>query len=65
MMIANTRQMIEGLLHLPVEKNLIVVDEEDNEYVIDAIVKRKTHGDNDLEWCYALKVRRVDGRIKR
>lgn len=65
MLIANTEQMIRDLMNLPVEKNLIVVDEEDREYVIDAIVKRKTHGDNDQEWCYALKIREVEGRIKR
>lgn len=65
MMIANTRQIIHDLMNLPLEKNLIVVDEEDREYVIDAIVKRKTHGDNDQEWCYALKIREVEGRIKR
>ena len=65
MMIANTRQLACDLLNLPVEKSLIVVDEEDKEYVIDTIVKRKTHGDNDQEWYYALKIREVEGRIKR
>lgn len=65
MMIASTRQLARDLLNLPVETNLIVVDEEDREYVIDSIVKRKTHGENDHEWYYALKIREVEGRIKR
>lgn len=65
MMIANTRQLAHDLLNLPVETGLIVVDEEDKEYVIDKIVKRKTYSDNDKEWYYALKIREVEGRIKR
>lgn len=54
------------LLRLPIEKFLIVVDEEDNEYVVDSIIKRKLHTDDDKEWYHALKIRKVDsGCIKR
>ena len=64
-MIGTTRQAAYSLANLPVETSIIAVDDNDNEYVIDAIVKRKMHGDDDLEWCYALKIRKVDGYIKR
>ena len=64
--ISNTRQVAHELINLPIETFLLVVDENDNEYVIDSIVKRKLHGDNDNQWCYALKLKRVDGEyIKR
>lgn len=58
--ISNTRQAVNTLLNLPVETSLIAVDDEDQEYIIESIVKRKIHGDNDNEWCYALKLRKVD-----
>lgn len=38
-----------------------MVDEEGNEYVIENICKRKIHNDNDLLYCYGLKVKRVSG----
>lgn len=65
-MIANTRQAIRAFTDLPVETNLIAVDENENEYVIDSIIKRKIHSDDDKEWCYALKIRFAgDGCIKK
>lgn len=66
MIITSTTELAKDLMRLPVEKDLIVVDESDNEYVIDAIVKRKTYSDDiNSEWRYALKVRECEGRIKR
>lgn len=65
-MISNTRQAINALAALPVETFLLVVDENDKEYAIENIVKRKLHSDCDREWCYALKIRKIDdGCIKR
>ncbi len=59
-MIFTTRQTAKALENLPVEKNLLVVDENGNEYIIDSIVQRKLHGDDDLEWYYALKIKRTE-----
>lgn len=61
-----TRQLAYELNRLPLEKFLIVVDENDNEYVIDSIVRRNTHSDEDFDWHYALKIRETSsGCIKR
>ena len=65
-MISNTRQAIKAFQELPVETFLIAVDDEDREYIIDGIVKRKLHSDDDKNWCYALKIKICnDGCIKR
>ena len=65
-MISNTRQATKAFQELPVETFLVAVDEEDREYVIEDIVKRKLHSDDDKNWCYALKIRRCsEGCIKR
>ena len=63
--ISTTNHLIRELQSLPVEKFIIATDEEDNEYVIENICQRKIHGDSDLEWCYALKIRSTEGCIKR
>lgn len=64
--IVNTRQAARAFSNLPVEKFLLAVDEGDNEYIIEAIVRRKLHGEKDNEWCYALKIKKIDsGCIKR
>ena len=65
-MISNTRQAIKAFQELPVETFLIAVDDKDREYIIDGIVKRKLHSDDNNEWCYALKIKTCnDGCIKR
>lgn len=65
-MIRTTREIINELERLPIETQLLVVDENDREYVVDSIVKRKLYTDNDREWCYALNVRTTSiGCIKR
>lgn len=53
--------MAKALNNLPIEKFLIVVDENDNEYIIEEIVQKKLHMDDDKEWCYALKIRKAEG----
>lgn len=66
-MIRNTREAANILANLPIDKFLIVVDEDDREYVIESIVKRKLFFDDDKEWCYALKIHITTGNgcIKR
>lgn len=65
-MISTTRQLANALLNLLVEKFIIVVDENDNEYIIENIIQRKLHMDDDREWCYALKIRKTGtGCIKK
>ena len=65
-MISNTRQAARAFAELPVEKFLIAVDENDKEYIIDRIVKRKIHSDDSKNWCYALELRESNsGCIKR
>lgn len=65
-MISNTRQAMNAFAELPVETFLMAIDDEDNEFIIESIVKRKIHGDSDNQWCYALKLKRVsNGCIKR
>lgn len=63
--ISTTNHLIRALQALPVEKFIIATDENDNEYVIENICQRKIHGDNDHEWQYALKIRPVEGCVKR
>lgn len=75
-MIRNTREAANVLANLPLDKFLIVIDDDDREYVIDdddreyvieSIVKRKLFFDDDKEWCYALKIHSTTGNgcIKR
>lgn len=65
-MISTTRRLAYELNNLPLEKFIIVVDENDNEYIIDSIVKRPANSDNNFEWNYALKINKTsDGYIKR
>lgn len=65
-MISNTKQAARELLKLPIETFLLVVDENDNEYLIESIVKRKLHMDSVQEWCYAFRIRQAsEGCIKR
>lgn len=66
-MIRNTREAANILANLPLDKFLIVIDEDDREYVIESIVKRKLFFDDDKEWCYALKIHSTTGNgcIKR
>lgn len=65
-MISNTRQATMAFQELPVETLLLAVDDEDREYIIEDIVKRKLYSDEDNNWCYALKIRTCsDGCIKR
>ncbi len=66
-MICTTREIYNTLAHLTSDKFILVVDQDDNEYVIDSVVKRKLYSDDDKEWCYALKVHKVlgNGCIKR
>lgn len=66
-MIRNTREAANILANLPLDKLLIVIDEDDREYVIESIVKRKLFFDDDKEWCYALKIHSTTGNgcIKR
>ena len=47
------------------EKFIIAVDENDNQYAIDSIVKVKTHTDDNYEWVYGLKIHRTDGCVMR
>ncbi len=65
-MITTARQIAQELSSLCFNDNFIlVVDEDDNEYVIDNITKRKLHTD-DNTWCYALKIRKSNnGCVKR
>ena len=66
-MILSTRQITQELNRLLEDDNFVlVVDENDNEYVIENICKRKLHTDDD-SWCYALKIKKCvsDGCIKR
>lgn len=60
-MISNTKQAATTLFNLPIEKKLIAVDEKDNEYVIDSVMRRKLYTDEENEWCYALKIRKAGG----
>lgn len=63
-MIRTTRELVKKLTELPVEDNLLIVDEDDNEYVVDAIIRRKLH-DADDSSCYALRVKKAgNGCIK-
>lgn len=55
-----TKQTGEALSSLPVEKGLIAIDDDENEYLIENIIKRKVYGDDDYEWIYALKVRKTE-----
>lgn len=64
-MISTTKKLETELNKLPVEKFIIVIDDEGNEYVIDSIIKNNTHSDEMYEWCYALKVHKTNGYIKR
>lgn len=66
-MIRNTREAANVLANLPLDKFLIVIDDDDREYVIESIVKRKLFFDDDKEWCYALKIHSTTGNgcIKR
>lgn len=65
-MISTTRRLAYELNNLPVEKFIVVIDEDDNEYMIDSIVKRNTHSDDNFEWNYALKIHKTSsGYIKR
>lgn len=66
-MICTTREINNTLEHLALNKFILVVDQDDNEYVIDSVVKRKLYSDDDKEWCYVLKVHEVlgNGYIKR
>ena len=65
-MISNTRQAMNAFAELPVETFLMAIDDEDNEFIIESIVKRKIHGDSDNQWYYALKLKRAsNGCIKR
>ncbi len=63
--ISTTSHLIRELQSLPVEKFIIVIDENGNESVIENISQVKIHGDNNNEWCYALKIRTTEGCIKR
>lgn len=66
-MIRNTREAANVLANLLLDKFLIVIDDDDREYVIESIVKRKLFFDDDKEWCYALKIHSTTGNgcIKR
>lgn len=65
LMIRTTRQLANALYSLK-DELIIVVDEEEKEYVIEDIVRRKLHMDDDKEWCYALNIRKTgEGCIKR
>lgn len=57
-MLSTTRQVIKALEDLPIENFLIVSDEDENEYIIQNISKRKMHGDDDKEWYYALNIKK-------
>ena len=46
-MISTTRRLETALKDLPMEKFIIAVDENDNQYAIDSIVKVKTHTDDN------------------
>ena len=64
--VSNVERLIKELSKLLMDKFIIVVDEEDKEYIIDTICKRKLHTDDDTNWCYALKVKKSnEGCIKR
>jgi hypothetical protein len=43
------------------EKNIFVVDENKEEYIVDRICKRNTHSDNALDWDYVIKIRKAEG----
>lgn len=61
-----TKQTAEDLLNLPKETLLTAIDDEENEYVISEIVRRKTYGDNEKDWYYAFKLKPTGtGCIKR
>ena len=64
-MISTTRRLETALKDLPMEKFIIAVDENDNQYAIDSIVKVKTHTDDNYEWIYGLKIHRTDGCMMR
>lgn len=66
-MINTTREAANALNNLPLDKFLIAIDQDDREYILESIVKRKLYSDDDKEWCYALKMRKIDGNgcIKR
>lgn len=68
-MIRTTKELANALENLPLDKFLIVVDQNDNnrEYIIESIIKRKLYLDDDREWCYALNIRNTTGNgcIKR
>lgn len=46
---------------------LLAVDDNDNEYLLEKIVKRSRGGDDDYHWCYAIKLKKLNntGYIKR
>lgn len=64
--ISNVERLIRELSKLLQDKFVMAIDDNDEEYIIDGICKRKLHTDNDLNWCYALKLKKSNkGCIKR
>lgn len=61
-----TVQMAADLAHLPVEKQLIAIDEMGNQYVFGTEIVQYMLDNEERSWCYALKLKKTGiGCIKR
>lgn len=61
-----TVQMAADLAHLPVEKQLIAIDELGNQYVFEPEIVQYMLDNEEHGWCYALILKKVGlGCIKR
>lgn len=61
-----TVQMAADLAHLPVEKQLIAIDELGNQYVFEPEIVQHMLDNEEHDWCYALILKKVGiGCIKR
>lgn len=66
-MIATVHEASTTLDNLLADTLLLAVDDNDNEYLLEKIVKRSRGGDDDYSWCYAIKLKKLNtmGYIKR
>lgn len=55
-MIATVHEASTTLDNLLADTLLLAVDDNDNEYLLEKIVKRSRGGDDDYHWCYAIKL---------
>lgn len=61
-----TVQMAVDLAHLPIEKQLIAIDELGNQYVFERDITQYMFDNEERNWCYALKLKKTGiGCIKR